>query len=84
MLPFLTKIKTWSPFDGTRGALAHAFYPPPNGNFAGDIHFDDDENWTIDYRNSSSQPLDIITITAHEIGHSPGLGAIPIIHVILI
>lgn len=61
------------PFDGNGGILAHAFYPPPNGNFAGDIHFDDDEAWTTDYRNNSSQPLDIITIAAHEIGHSLGL-----------
>jgi len=61
------------PFDGNGGILAHAFYPPPNGNFAGDIHFDDDENWTTDYRNNSSQPLDLITIAAHEIGHSLGL-----------
>jgi len=61
------------PFDSTGGILAHGFYPPPNGTFAGDIHFDDDENWTIEIRNSSAQPLDLITIAAHEIGHSLGL-----------
>ena len=61
------------PFDGTGNVLAHGFFPPPNGNFAGDVHFDDAETWTIDTRSGSDQPIDLITIAAHEIGHSLGL-----------
>lgn len=62
-----------SPFYGINGVLAHAFYPPPNGNFAGDVHFDNDETWTLDTRANSSQPIDLITIALHELGHALGL-----------
>ncbi|WP_318350275.1 matrixin family metalloprotease [Aquipluma nitroreducens] len=61
------------PFDGANSVLAHSFFPPPNGNFAGDVHFDDAETWTLDTRTGSDQPIDLITIAAHEIGHSLGL-----------
>jgi len=62
-------------FDGTNGVLAHAFFPPPNGgSIAGDAHFDDGETWTLNTRSSSSQPIDLVTVAAHEIGHSLGLG----------
>lgn len=61
------------PFDGPDGILAHSFFPPPNGNFAGDVHFDDAETWTTDIRPNSNQPINLITIAAHEIGHSLGL-----------
>jgi hypothetical protein len=63
-----------SPFDVINGVLAHAFFPPPNGPFEGDAHFDDGENWTLDVRSGSSQPIDLVTVAAHEIGHSLGLG----------
>jgi hypothetical protein len=57
------------------GILAHAFFPPPNGgSLAGDAHFDDAENWTLSERSSSSQPIDLTTVVAHELGHSLGLG----------
>ena len=63
-----------SPFSGHD--LAHAFFPPPNGgSIAGDIHFDDAENWTLT-RSTSGQPgqsFDLVTVAAHEIGHSLGL-----------
>lgn len=65
----------FSPFDGTNGVLAHAFYPPPNsGSLAGDAHFDDAESWTRSTRSSSAQPMDLVTVAAHEFGHSLGLG----------
>lgn len=64
-----------SPFDGINGTLAHAFYPPPNGGaLAGDMHFDDAEAWTLNTRPSSSQPIDLVTVAAHELGHALGLG----------
>lgn len=62
-------------FDGTNGVLAHAFFPPPNGgSIAGDAHFDDSESWTLSSRSDGSQPIDLVTVAAHEIGHSLGLG----------
>ena len=62
------------PFDSQNGVLAHAFFPPPNGgSLAGDVHFDDSENWTLDMRVNSLQPIDLVTVAAHEIGHSLGL-----------
>lgn len=67
-----------SSFDGTNGVLAHAFFPPANGTsrgtIEGDAHFDDDEFWTYAVRNDPSQPIDLVTVAAHEIGHSLGLG----------
>jgi len=62
------------PFDGINGVLAHAFFPPPNGAFEGDAHFDDSETWTLGVRPNSMQPMDLVTVAAHEIGHSLGLG----------
>jgi predicted Zn-dependent protease len=56
-------------FDGAGGILAHAFYPPPNGSLAGDIHFDDDETWDT----TQGSTFDIISVAAHEIGHTLGL-----------
>jgi hypothetical protein len=56
-------------FDGPSGTLAHAYYPPPNGNSAaGDLHFDSSENWTCD-----TSGIDIGIVAMHEIGHSIGL-----------
>lgn len=62
------------PFDGTggdRNVLAHAFYPPPLGEpFSGDAHFDEAENWTVNLISGT----DLMTVAAHEFGHSLGLG----------
>jgi Matrixin/Calx-beta domain len=63
------------PFDGQNGVLAHAFFPPPNnGSLAGDAHFDDAEIWTLNLNSAAAQPIDLVTVAAHEIGHSLGLG----------
>ncbi|KAG8523182.1 Interstitial collagenase, partial [Galemys pyrenaicus] len=55
-----------SPFYGPDGILAHAFQPGPG--IGGDIHFDEDENWTMDSRN-----YNLYRVAAHELGHSLGL-----------
>lgn len=57
-----------SPFDGTGKTLAHAFFPND-----GDVHFDDAETWTTSTRASAEQPIDLVTVAAHELGHSLGL-----------
>jgi hypothetical protein len=63
-----------SGFGAPNGVLAHAFFPPPNGSFAGDAHFDDGEAWTLSTRPAGSgQPIDLVTVAAHEFGHSLGL-----------
>ncbi|KAB0803089.1 hypothetical protein PPYR_00059 [Photinus pyralis] len=60
-----------TPFDGEGGILAHGFYPnfytPPNPK-NGDIHFDDDEPWTI-----NGHGRYFVRVALHELGHSLGL-----------
>ncbi|MCU5684725.1 matrilysin family metalloendoprotease [Bacillus wiedmannii] len=59
------------PFDGAGNVLAHAYYPPPNGGeIAGDAHFDDSETWSM---NLPPSGFDLISVAAHEFGHSLGL-----------
>jgi matrixin len=56
-------------FDGPSGTLAHAYYPPPNGDSAaGDLHIDSAENWSC-----NTNGIDIGVVAMHEIGHSIGL-----------
>jgi len=59
-------------FDGPNGILAHAYLPPPPdlGGLAGDIHFDDAEDWSVLL---GADGFDLVTVMAHEIGHSLGL-----------
>jgi hypothetical protein len=58
------------PFDGPGGIVAHTFYPaPPNPEpIAGDMHFDDSENWHIGVN------TDLFSVALHELGHALGLG----------
>ena len=53
------------PFDGEGGTLAHAFFPV----YGGDVHFDDDEDWTVDTPRGTS----LLMTASHELGHSLGL-----------
>jgi hypothetical protein len=50
--------------------LAHTFYPYPVNPepIAGDMHFDDVENWKI------GADVDVFSIALHEAGHALGLG----------
>lgn len=57
-------------FDGPSGVLAHAYFPPPNGQgLAGDLHFDNAETWTT----NPSSGIDLLEVCVHEIGHAVGL-----------
>lgn len=58
-----------SSFDGNGGVLAHAYYPyPAGGRYAGQLHFDDDEPWSID-----GTGIDLQSVALHEIGHLLGI-----------
>ena len=58
------------PFDGPGGVLAHTFYPAPLNPepIAGDMHFDDSQNWHI------GTDVDLFSVALHETGHALGLG----------
>ena len=57
------------PFDGPGNVLAHASYPNPYTKRQVFLHFDDDERWV----DSDSENIDLLTVAAHEIGHTLGL-----------
>jgi hypothetical protein len=62
------------PFDGPGKVLAHTFYPsPPNPEpIAGDLHFDDTEEW-IAGPDLTVRSVDLYSVTLHELGHALGL-----------
>ena len=57
------------PFDGPGDVLAHASFPNPYDGRQVFLHFDDDERWV----NSDTDNVDLLTVAAHEIGHTLGL-----------
>ena len=57
------------PFDGPGDILAHASFPNPYDNEEVILHFDDDERWV----DSETRNVDLLTVAAHEIGHTLGL-----------
>jgi hypothetical protein len=58
------------PFDGPGDVLAHASFPNPYQERLVILHFDDDERWV----DSDTRNVDLLTVAAHEIGHTLGLG----------
>jgi len=58
-------------FDGRGGELAYAYFPGSNAGRFGDLHFDDEELFTV----HKSQPggVDLKWLALHELGHSLGL-----------
>lgn len=58
-----------SPFTGSTGVIAHAFFPaPPNPEpIAGDIHFNDEMPFRI------GADIDLFSVALHELGHALGL-----------
>jgi hypothetical protein len=62
------------PFDGPSGVLAHTFYPSPPTpeTLAGDMHFDDDEEWVAG-PDLSYRSIDLFSVALHESGHALGL-----------
>ena len=57
------------PFDGPGDVLGHSSFPNPYDDRQVFLHFDDDERWV----NSTSRDVDLLTVAAHEIGHTLGL-----------
>ncbi len=57
------------PFDGPGDVLAHSSFPNPYDDRQVFLHFDDDEHWV----DSNTGDMDLLTVAAHEIGHTLGL-----------
>ncbi|XP_076472824.1 collagenase 3-like [Babylonia areolata] len=57
------------PFDGKGKVLAHAFGPGP-GDIDGDMHIDNEEDWSSA---KTKEVSDLYLVATHELGHSLGL-----------
>uniref|UniRef100_A0A146KPQ8 Matrix metalloproteinase-25 n=3 Tax=Lygus hesperus TaxID=30085 RepID=A0A146KPQ8_LYGHE len=70
-----------NPFDGRGNVLAHAFFPDSRDGrgLAGDVHFDDDESWSVGRANDPmTDTVDFTSVALHELGHSLGLHHSPV------
>ena len=56
-------------FDGKGCLLAHAFYPYNNEGLSVDIHFDDEEEFTL----GTASWRNILWVTVHNVGHALGM-----------
>ena len=59
------------PADGPGKELAHAFFPLDNKGLSGDLHFDEDETFTL--LDAKADGVDLLWVAVHELGHSLGL-----------
>lgn len=55
-------------FDGSGGTLAHGFFPRGT-KLSGDLHFDDEENWSL----GCNTGVNLTQAACHEMGHALGL-----------
>lgn len=61
-------------FDGRGQSFGHAFYPFNNKGLSGDIHIDEEENFTADKNDKmSSNTVNLLWAITHLAGHSLGL-----------
>ncbi|KAF6206666.1 hypothetical protein GE061_017902 [Apolygus lucorum] len=68
-------------FDGRGNVLAHAFFPDSRDGkgLAGDVHFDDDESWSVGRTSDHlTDTVDFTSVALHELGHSLGLHHSPV------
>ncbi len=66
----------WEEFDQASSLLARAEFPPLNCDYssgAGRIWFNLRREWTFEERKDEEEPVDFITLAAHEIGHALGM-----------